>query len=163
MKVESMVWKHYMSCVKMFDNCEQGEVMGAIFEILTGLFLLISRPLGATGTTVASKVTLRSLKGVICCWRPEFHTQGVLLLHGNANAIELHTPPPPGRTLGIGNTHHTSLTWSILIVSSGKGPADKQSLFETYFLQLFTKLGVKHLFISSMRLTVSQIKLCCVQ
>jgi hypothetical protein len=53
MKVESMVWKHYMSCAKVFDNCEQGEVMGTIFEILTGFFLLISRQLGATGTTVA--------------------------------------------------------------------------------------------------------------
>jgi hypothetical protein len=114
--------------------------MGAIFEILTGLFLLISRPLGATGTTVASEVTLRSLKRVICCWRPEFHTQGVLLLHGNANATELHTPPPPGRTLGIGNTHHISLTWSILIMSSGKERSDKQSFLIPIFCSFLPTL-----------------------
>jgi len=47
---------------KKFDNCEQGKVIGAIFGIFTVLFLLISRPLGGTGTTVASEVTLGSLK-----------------------------------------------------------------------------------------------------
>jgi hypothetical protein len=53
MQVESMVWKHYTSCAKTFDNCEQQKVMGAICEIFTGLFLFISGPLGGTGTTIA--------------------------------------------------------------------------------------------------------------
>jgi hypothetical protein len=57
-----MVLKHYTSCAKMFDSCEQGKVIGAISGIFTGLFLLISRPLGGTETTAASEVTLRSPK-----------------------------------------------------------------------------------------------------
>jgi len=50
--------KEHIIC-KKFDNCEQGKVMGAIYGIFTGLFLLISRPFGGTGTTVAPGVDVR--------------------------------------------------------------------------------------------------------
>jgi len=45
----------------------------------------------------------------------------------------------------ISPTTHPSLRKSVLIMSSGSGPADKRSPFETTFLQFFFKLTLSFL------------------
>jgi len=90
-KVHSMAWKHPGSpTIKKFKtSTSSGKLMATVFWDMHGVLLLHFSPPNETVNSAAHQATLKKLKRAVQCKRPQMSGKRALLLHDNADHIQL--------------------------------------------------------------------------